>query len=288
MDRNHGQAILIIAHFLPVQYMRGAARKTAAGGRLCQLPADAAEVRLQSGFPCDMIEEMGKRLQPAGASAGCPGRIFRGDEDEREETMGYCSWAGLNEANRIYHDTEWGVPVHDDRHMFEHLTLECLQCGLSWDLMLKKREIFQKCFDNFDYDRIAAYGDADVERILNTGGMIRSPRKVRAVIKNAREAQKIRGEYGSLSAYFWSFTEGKTILYQGHDTGAIPVSNGLSDRISRDLKKRGFKYVGAVTIYSHLQACGIINDHDKDCPCWKHINEAYPTVILPRDQEVMP
>ena len=102
--------------------------------------------------------------------------------------MGYCTWADINEANRIYHDTEWGIPVHDDRHMFEHLSLECLQCGLSWDLMLKKREIFRQCFDNFDYDKIAAYDDADVERILNTEGMIRSRRKVEAVINNARGA----------------------------------------------------------------------------------------------------
>ena len=96
--------------------------------------------------------------------------------------MGCCTWAGMNEANRIYHDTEWGVPVHDDRH----LTLECLQCGLSWDLMLKKREIFRQCFDNFGFDRIAGYDDADIARILHTEGMIRSPRKVQAVINNAR------------------------------------------------------------------------------------------------------
>ena len=100
--------------------------------------------------------------------------------------MGYCVWAGMNEANRTYHNTEWGIPLHDDRHMFEHLTLECLQCGLSWDLMLKKREIFRGCFDNFDYDKIADYDDTDVERILSTEGMIRSPRKVQAVINNAR------------------------------------------------------------------------------------------------------
>ena len=100
----------------------------------------------------------------------------------------------MNEANQIYHDTEWGIPVHDDRQMFEHLTLECLQCGLSWDLMLKKREIFRECFSNFEYDRIAEFGDEDVERILNTEGMIRSPRKVQAVINNARCYQKVRDQ----------------------------------------------------------------------------------------------
>jgi DNA-3-methyladenine glycosylase I len=156
--------------------------------------------------------------------------------------MGYCTWAGMNEDNQIYHDTEWGIPVHDDRQMFEHLTLECLQCGLSWDLMLKKREIFRECFCNFEYDRIATFGDEDVERILNTEGMIRSPRKVQAVINNARCYQKVREEFGSFCEYIWGYSGGKTILYQGHDKGPIPVSNGLSDRISKDLKKRGFKY----------------------------------------------
>ena len=152
--------------------------------------------------------------------------------------------------------------------------------------MLKKREIFRQCFDNFDYDKIAAYDDTDVERILNTEGMIRSPRKVQAVINNARCYRKVREEFGSFCAYIWGFSGGKTILYQGHDVGTIPVSNGLSDKISKDLKKRGFKYVGAVTIYSHLQACGIINDHDKDCPCYQRINSIHPTVKKRRDKEV--
>ena len=200
--------------------------------------------------------------------------------------MGYCGWADTDPLDKVYHDTEWGIPVHDDRHMFEHLTLECMQCGLSWALMLKKREIFRKCFDNFDYDRIAAYDETDVARILNTEGMIRSPRKVNAIINNARCYQKVREEFGTFCDYIWSYSDGKTILYQGHDAGRIPVSNGLSARISKDLKKRGFKYVGPVTIYSHLQACGIINDHDKDCPCCKKILDGYPTVVRRRDEEV--
>ena len=200
--------------------------------------------------------------------------------------MHNCAWADMNEANRVYHDTEWGVPVHDDRKMFEHLTLECLQCGLSWDLMLKKREIFRRCFADFDYDRIAAFTEADVERILNTSGMIRSPRKIRAVVNNARCWQQLRAAFGSGSAYFWAHAEEKTILYRGHAEGRVPVSNGLSDHISRDLKKRGFRYVGPVTIYSHLQACGIINDHDADCPCFRIINDQGPTVTLEPDAEV--
>ena len=164
--------------------------------------------------------------------------------------------------------------------------MECLQCGLSWDLMLKKREIFRACFDDFNYDAVAGYDDGDVERIMNAEGMIRSERKIRAVINNALCYRKIREEFGSFCEYIWSYSNGKTILYEGHDTGAIPVSNGLSDTISRDLKKRGFKFVGSVTIYSHLQACGIINDHDINCPCHRRINESHPTIRLPRDREI--
>ena len=200
--------------------------------------------------------------------------------------MSCCDWADLNDDNRCYHDEEWGVPVHDDRLMFEHLTLECLQCGLSWDLMLKKREIFRQCFDGFDFDMIAAYDDGDLERILATEGMIRSPRKVRAIINNARCFQAIRREFGSFCSYLWAFSEGKTIIYQGHGSGRLPVSNGLSARISRDLKRRGFKYVGPINIYSHLQACGVINDHSQDCPFFSRINEMAPTVVKRRDREV--
>lgn len=199
--------------------------------------------------------------------------------------MGYCVWADTNEANRHYHDSEWGIPVHDDRQMFEHLFLECMQCGLSWDLMLKKREIFRSCFDNFDFNKIAAYTDSDIERILAVEGMIRSPRKVKAIINNAQCYQKVCAEFGSFCAYLWGYTAKKTILYQGHSTGKIPVSNGLSLAISKDLKKRGFKYVGPVTIYSHLQACGIINDHDAECPQYTYINEHYPTITKRRDHE---
>ena len=200
--------------------------------------------------------------------------------------MDCCDWADLNENNRSYHDEEWGVPVHDDRLMFEHLTLECLQCGLSWDLMLKKRQIFRQCFDGFDFDRVAAYTESDVERILAAEGMIRSPRKVRAIINNARCFQTIRREFGSFCSYLWAFSEGKTIIYQGHGNGRLPVSNGLSARVSRDLKRRGFRYIGPINIYSHLQACGVINDHSQDCPYFSRINDMTPTVVKRRDREV--
>ena len=200
--------------------------------------------------------------------------------------MGNCDWALASERDRAYHDREWGIPVHDDRRMFEHLTLECLQCGLSWSLMLKKREIFRRCFADFDYDKVAAYDEADVQRILDTPGMLRSEPKVRAVINNARCYQQIRAEFGSFCDYLWAWTGGKTVLYAGHAEGRVPVSNGLSAEISRDLKKRGFRFVGPVTVYAHLQACGIVNDHAGDCPCYAKINAAWPTVDRPPDREV--
>ncbi len=199
--------------------------------------------------------------------------------------MGHCDRVFRDDLNRDYHDNEWGFPVHDDRHMFEHLTMECLQCGLSWGLMMKKREIFRACFDNFDYDVIAAYDDSDVQRILSTPGMIRSEPKIRAIINNARCYRDIRAEYGSFCDYLWGYTDGRTILYDGHGEGHIPTRNGLSERISGDLKKRGFKYVGPVTIYSHLQACGIINDHASDCPCYRRICRQYPTIRMKPDRE---
>ena len=173
---------------------------------------------------------------------------------------------------------EWGVPLHDDRGQFEFLMMEVMQCGLSWDLMIRKREIFRACFDNFEYNLIAGYDEQVIERIMNTEGMIRSRRKIEAVINNARCFQKIRAEFGSFSEYLWAYSDGKTILYNQHDLGWIPVSNGLSDKISKDLRQRGFKYLGTITVYSHLQACGIINDHDKNCPRYHEITSNYPTV----------
>ena len=202
--------------------------------------------------------------------------------------MGYCAWADVNEITKQYHDFEWGIPVHDDRIMFEHLSLECLQCGLSWGLMMKKRNIFRECFENFNYDKIAKFNEADIKRILNTDGMLRSEKKIEAIINNAKCYQKIIKEFGSFCDYIWGYSGNKTIIYAGHPDGKIPVSNALSKRISKDLKKRGFKFVGEITLYSHLQACGIINDHAKDCPEFDKINKKYPTVHLEPDNDVLP
>lgn len=192
--------------------------------------------------------------------------------------MERCNWCLINDSEIKYHDEEWGVPVHDDIKQFEYLMLEVMQCGLNWDLVLKKRPIFRKCFDNFDYNKIATYDEAKIEEILNTENMIRSRRKIEAVIHNARCFLKVIESHKSFSDYLWAYSDYKTILYNEHDNGKMPVSNGLSDKISKDLKKKGFKYLGSITIYSHLQACGIINDHVKECDCYKKLISKYPTV----------
>ncbi|MBQ8465204.1 MAG: DNA-3-methyladenine glycosylase I [Alphaproteobacteria bacterium] len=192
--------------------------------------------------------------------------------------MACCDWAKTSAVNEAYHNEEWGVPLYDDQKQFEFLMLEVMQCGLSWTIVINKREILRRCFDHFDYLKVASYTNQDIARIMATEGMIRSQCKIKAIIHNARCFQKIREEFGSFSRYLWQWSDGKTILYDKHDQGYIPASNGLSDKISRDLKKRGFKFLGTVTVYSHLQACGIINDHDKHCPRYAYINAHFPTV----------
>ena len=192
--------------------------------------------------------------------------------------MDGCTWCLCNEKMKKFHDEEWGVPLHDDHRQFEFLMMEVMQCGLNWNMMIQKREIFRQCFDGFDYDKIASYEEEDIERILSCEGMIKSRRKVEAVIHNARCFQKVRQEYGSFSSYIWGFSGGKTILYAGHQKGKIPAQNALSQQLSQDLRKRGFKYLGPVTVYSHLQACGVINDHVEGCFRYHDLIEHYPTV----------
>jgi len=199
--------------------------------------------------------------------------------------MSYCDWGNTSLLNQKYHDEEWGVPLFDDKRQFEFLMMEVMQCGLNWNMMINKREIFRKCFDGFDYDRIANYDEQDVARIMAVEGMIKSRRKIEAIVRNARCFQKIREEWGSFCAYLWNYSKGKTILYDKHNEGYIPVSNGLSDEISKDLKRHGFKFLGTVTVYSHLQACGIINDHDENCSRYKYIVAHYPCVKKRRYKE---
>ena len=193
-----------------------------------------------------------------------------------------CSWP-TTPLYQAYHDYEWGRPIHDDQRQFEHLCLESLQCGLSWLTILNKREIIRQCFDYFDVDAVAKYTETDIERIMSTEGMLKSRKKIEAIINNAHAFLRIQDEFGSFCEYIWAFTNHKTLIYKGHSEGRVPAKNELSTRISKDLKKRGFKFVGPVTIYSHLQASGLINDHGKDCPCFNEINEANPVVYMTID-----
>ena len=177
--------------------------------------------------------------------------------------MKRCSW--VDEKSEIYvkyHDEEWGVPTYDDRELFELLILEGFQAGLSWITVLKKREAFRKAFDNFDVKKVAAYEENKIEELLQNEGIIRSRGKINAAIGNAKIFIEIQKEFGSFSNYIWGFTDNKIIK---NKNGELVVSSPLSDKISKDLKKRGMKYTGTVIIYSYLQAIGIVDDHDKDC-----------------------
>ena len=183
-----------------------------------------------------------------------------------------CSWA-LNHPLYIeYHDKEWGVPVYDDDILFEFLILETFQAGLSWITILKKRENFRTAFENFDYNKIARYDDRQRERLMNDPGIIRNRLKILAGISNARAFIETREEFGSFSSYIWSFTGAKTIINTFQSTSQLPATSPLSDIISKDLKKRGFKFVGSTVIYAFMQATGMVNDHIITCFRYREIN----------------
>lgn len=174
-----------------------------------------------------------------------------------------CFWVDLNSPIYIkYHDEEWGIPKYDDKELFELLVLEGFQAGLSWITVLKKRDAFRIAFDNFDVKKIANYDNKKINELLQNKNIIRSKNKILASINNAKIFIEIQKEYGSFSNYIWGFTENKVII---NKTGELIISSPLSDKISKDLKKRGMKYIGTIIIYSYLQAIGIINDHDKTC-----------------------
>ena len=194
--------------------------------------------------------------------------------------MNRCKWCGNDDLMIAYHDKEFGVPTHDDRKQFEHLSLEVLQCGLNWRYVIQRREIYRRCFDNFDFEIVAKYDDSKIEKILQTEGMLKSRNKVEAIIINANCFIKIREEFGSFSKYIWDFVENTPIIYKDNDENNLPSKNELSETIAADLKSRGFKYVGAINIYSHLQGVGIINDHFKNCYRYEEIKSLYPSKIL--------
>lgn len=195
------------------------------------------------------------------------------------ETHTKCSWCQDGGIMERYHDEEWGVPCHDDRKLFEYLLMEAMSCGLSWKLMLQKRDIFRACFADFDYESVAAFGEADIDRILDVPGMIKSRRKAEAMIGNARCFLQIRQEFGSFDRYVWHYTQGKTVVYQRHLDGEWLTTSELSDQMAKDLKKRGFKYLGSTLIYSYLQGIGIINDHEPTCSCYRQLTAVSNPVV---------
>ena len=178
-----------------------------------------------------------------------------------------CAWCEKDDLYRKYHDQEWGIPVYDDATIFEFLILETFQAGLSWHTILKKRENFRLAFDNFDYKKIADYTEDKVQELLQDTGIIRNKLKVRSAVSNAQAFIKIQEEFGSFSTYIWQFTNGKPIVNHPKTLQDVPATTPLSDEISKDLKKRGFKFVGSTVIYAHMQATGMVNDHVEDC--WK-------------------
>nr|WP_322623710.1 DNA-3-methyladenine glycosylase I [uncultured Flavobacterium sp.] len=176
-----------------------------------------------------------------------------------------CGWCGNDPLYQEYHDNEWGKPVYDDDTLFEFLLLETFQAGLSWITILRRRESFAKAFDNFDYKKIAQYGQDDIDRLMADPGIIRNRLKVLAAITNAQNYMKVQEEFGSFSKYFWGFTDGKPIINNHTSLGQVPATTPLSDAISKDLKKKGFKFVGSTIIYAHMQATGMVNDHVMSC-----------------------
>lgn len=176
-----------------------------------------------------------------------------------------CSWVTQDPIYINYHDEEWGKPVHDDYRHFEFLVLESAQAGLSWITILKKRENYKNAYDNFDFNKVALYDEDKVNQLMGNQGIIRNRRKIESSINNAMAFIKIKEEFGTFDKYIWSFTKGQIIKNNFETSSEVPASTSLSDKISKDLKKRGFKFIGTTIIYSYLQAVGIVNDHSRDC-----------------------
>jgi len=176
-----------------------------------------------------------------------------------------CQWAGENPLYIDYHDKEWGVPVFDDRHLFEFLTLEGAQAGLSWITVLKKREHYRQVFDNFDPHKISCYTEKKIETLLADPGIIRNRLKVQSTVSNAQAYLRLLEEHSSLSDYLWQFVDGEPIKNHWKITQEIPTSTPISDALSKDLKRRGFKFIGTTICYAFMQAIGMVNDHTTDC-----------------------
>jgi DNA-3-methyladenine glycosylase I len=177
-----------------------------------------------------------------------------------------CPWVDLSKPDYVaYHDEEWGVPVHDDRRLFEFLTLEAAQAGLSWYTILRKRANYRRAFADFDAEKVARYSAAKIEKLLLDPGIVRNRLKVETAVNNARQFLKVQAEFGSFDAYIWRFVEDKPIVNRLRTLKDYPARTPVSDAISKDLKQRGFRFVGSTIIYAHMQATGMVNDHALDC-----------------------
>lgn len=182
-----------------------------------------------------------------------------------------CGWCLSSDLYKKYHDEEWGVPVYDDQKLFEFLILETFQAGLSWITILKKRNNFRLAFDDFDFHKIAQYPEERIQELLLNIGIIRNQLKIRSAVANAIAFVKVQEEFGSFSKYIWEFTNGIPIDNKRQSLKDVPATTPLSDAMSKDLKKRGFKFVGSTVVYAHMQATGMVNDHIEYC--WKKINQ---------------
>ncbi len=176
-----------------------------------------------------------------------------------------CGWCLGDDLYEAYHDEEWGVPVKDDSTLFEFLILETFQAGLSWITILRKRENFRKAFDRFDYKKIANYSQAKIDALLQDPGIVRNKLKVNATVSNAKAFMKVQEEFGSFSTYIWGFVDGNPVKNTFANYKDAPAKTELSDALSKDLKKRGFKFVGSTVVYAHMQATGMVNDHEVRC-----------------------
>lgn len=182
----------------------------------------------------------------------------------KKEELKRCGWSNTDLYND-YHDNEWGKPIHDDKRLFEMLILEGMQAGLSWITILKKRQAFREAFDNFDIIKIGEYDEGKVEELMQNEKIVRNRLKIKSAITNAKLFQKIQQEYGSFDTFIWSYVDNKPIKNHFIDIGKIPASTPISDKISKDLKKMGFKFVGSTIIYAYMQSIGLVNDHIKEC-----------------------
>lgn len=176
-----------------------------------------------------------------------------------------CTWAGDDPLYHLYHDKEWGVPVHSDKKLFEFLILEGMQAGLSWITVLKKREAFREAFDGFDFNVVAGYGKRKINALLNDPGIIRNRLKINAAVTNAQAFIRVREEFGTFNKYIWGFVDNKPLQNSWKSMKELPAKTELAETISKDLKKRGFSFVGPTIVYAHMQATGMVNDHTRDC-----------------------